>query len=569
MLVSTLIYIGRYGSSEPYMDDWDIVSALTGHQPVTLAWLWSQHNEHRLPAPRLLLLGLLWPTKGDFRAGMIFSALSLGALAWALIHLAARLRGRSVWTDACFPVLLLNWGHCQNLLWAWQVAFVVSVVLAGTLLVLIAGAESPWSLSRALTAGLCIILLPLCGGTGLPFVLSLAVWAVIMSRALWRAGNTSDRRAGFALMTCALAAVVITGLYFVGSMAVETRMPGDVVVALRTAVEFLSLSFGLFGTLDVYGPSLLLTNYYWLALPLVASGLYALATWLALRACRSPRERLRALGLLLFLVGMAAMVLGIVVRRAVPGQMNGLTPRYVTLAAPGVACVLLVFLIYGGRLGSWLQVAVLVVVGLVAWPATVEGLHYGRGVRVKFTHLESDIRAGLPPLVLADRYTRFPVAIRPRNRESDLALQMEWLHQSRSGVFRLLKPDPVYRSIAATALARELHPNFFLLNAPRFVYAIRVRYRLSAPEDGSFQVVPFDFAWVSVERQTGRRSEHTFQVTVIQDDNDNHAHVWLNERIASLALNPPPGWRSCNVELLVRPRTTQPQGAGRDIGGSR
>jgi hypothetical protein len=494
---------------------------------------------------------------------MIFSALSLGALALALVRLAGRLRGRSAWTDSCFPVLLLNWGNFENLLWAWQVAFVASVVLAGTLLVLIASGKFPWSVSRAMIAGLCLILLPMCGGTGLPFALSLALWALIMGRALWHTPDRGVRRAGFALITFAFIALGLTGLYFKGSMATELRTH-DVLVALRTAVEFLALSFGLFGTIDVYGPSALLMSYYWLLLPLAAAGSYALATWLALRACRGRQERLRALGLLLFLAGVAVMVLGIVARRAEAGHMNGLTPRYVTLATPGIACVLLVFLIYGGRLGRWLQVAVLIVVALVAWPATVEGMHFGRGLRLKFTHLESDIRAGLPPLVLADRYTRFPVAIRPRNREPDLAIQMDWLRQLGIGVFRALEPDPASEAVAMTLLAREIRPHFFLLNAPRFVYAIRVRYRLGEPEDGSLQVVPFDFSWLAVDRQTGRRSEHKFQVSVIQDTNDNYVHVWLNERIAALALGPPPGCRSCIVDLIVRAPTSQPKEAPRN-----
>jgi hypothetical protein len=555
MLAADLFYIWLYGSTEPYQDDWDIVPAFTGHQPVTLGWLWSQHNEHRLPAPRLLLLGLLSLGNGDFRAGMIVSALSLGALAWAVIHVAGRLRGRSAWTDLCFPVLLLNWGNFENLLWAWQVAFVASMVVAGTLLVLIARGEFPWSPGRAVLAGFCLLLLPLSGGTGLPFVLPLALWATIMGRTLCRAGTTHARRAGVTLVACAVAAAGLTVFYFKGSMATEVRNR-DVVVALRTALEFLALSFGLFGTLDVYGPSPWLRSYYWLVLPTAAVMAYALAAWLAVRASRSPEGRLRALGLLFFLVGMAVMVLGIVFRRAEAGHMNGLTPRYATLAAPGMVCAVLIFLLYGGRLATWLQAGVLVLVSLVAWPATVEGWHYGRGLRMKFARFEADVRAGLPPLVLADRYTRFPVAIRPRNREADLAIQMDWLREAGSVVFGAIHPDPVYRTVAATALAREVGPNSFLIKPPRFVYAIRVHYRLSEPADSTLQVEPFDFSWLVVDRQTGRQREQKFQVSVTQDGNDNHVHVWVNERIGALALGPPPDWRNCSVDLLVRPRPT-------------
>src|SRR5438105_8162010 len=68
MSLAILGFVYLYGANVPYLDDWDIVPALTGNQAVTLRWLWSQHNEHRLPLPRLLLLGLYHLFGFDFRA---------------------------------------------------------------------------------------------------------------------------------------------------------------------------------------------------------------------------------------------------------------------------------------------------------------------------------------------------------------------------------------------------------------------------------------------------------------------------------------------------------------------
>ena len=54
MLASALLYVHAFGSNVPSWDDWDMVPTLTHVQPVTAEWLWSQHNEHRVPLPRLL-----------------------------------------------------------------------------------------------------------------------------------------------------------------------------------------------------------------------------------------------------------------------------------------------------------------------------------------------------------------------------------------------------------------------------------------------------------------------------------------------------------------------------------
>lgn len=101
-----------FGSNVPYWDDWDMVPVLTGEQPVTLSYLWSQHNEHRLLLPRLALLGLLRLTGWDFRSGMVANVLLLGLLALGMIATARRVRGRMIYGDAFFPVVLLHWGHC-------------------------------------------------------------------------------------------------------------------------------------------------------------------------------------------------------------------------------------------------------------------------------------------------------------------------------------------------------------------------------------------------------------------------------------------------------------------------
>ncbi len=54
MLAAALAFVANYGNNVPSWDDWDMNPDADGQQPVTTTWLWSQHNEHRIPVPRLI-----------------------------------------------------------------------------------------------------------------------------------------------------------------------------------------------------------------------------------------------------------------------------------------------------------------------------------------------------------------------------------------------------------------------------------------------------------------------------------------------------------------------------------
>src|SRR6516165_7488572 len=85
MLLAALWLDWNYLHNVPVNDHWYMVPQLTGAEPATASWLWSQYSEHRVPLLRLLLLVLGQIPDWEFRAGAVFSALALGALAFALI----------------------------------------------------------------------------------------------------------------------------------------------------------------------------------------------------------------------------------------------------------------------------------------------------------------------------------------------------------------------------------------------------------------------------------------------------------------------------------------------------
>src|SRR4051812_49211071 len=69
----------------PLWDDWANVPVLTGERPLSLEWLWSQHNEHRIPLPRLIIIGLSQLTGCSFRAPPIFNAGLLAVASGVLV----------------------------------------------------------------------------------------------------------------------------------------------------------------------------------------------------------------------------------------------------------------------------------------------------------------------------------------------------------------------------------------------------------------------------------------------------------------------------------------------------
>jgi hypothetical protein len=110
MLLAALAFVWKFGSNIPYWDEWgQMVPILAGEKPVNVAWLWSEHNGHRIPLPKLLLLAAYKLTGSDFRVGMYANVLALGALAFTMIRVAKALRGGSSYADAFFPLVLLHW----------------------------------------------------------------------------------------------------------------------------------------------------------------------------------------------------------------------------------------------------------------------------------------------------------------------------------------------------------------------------------------------------------------------------------------------------------------------------
>jgi hypothetical protein len=434
MLLAVLGFIAEHGRNTPFLDDFDMVPQLTGARPVTAGWLWSQHNEHRIPLPRLVFLASCRWSGCDFRAGMYFSAVALSAAAFAMILAARRIRGRTAYTDAVFPIGMLHWGHWENLLWSFQVGFVLPAVLALALLVIIARWKGAPTGGVVAVAGFALISLPLCGAPGLALTPALALWLLCAGAAAWSMGARNARRKSLFLMGAGLLALLIAAAYFIDyrhvSHAGDSRMPNPGTLArLTTSAQFAASSFG--------PAAQVLWPYSAVAILCLASGsaVAVIARW-----WKRPEDRLRCLGFLLFLSGMVCLAVGLGWGRAAWGEHAGFVNRYVTLATPALFCVYFIWQTNDQPGSRFVQMFLFALVCGVFTLNTQNGLARGREHHAKLAAFERDLRAGTPCSVLASEYSVSPRLINPIPEWFADSLRM--LREANIGYFRDLQDDP-------------------------------------------------------------------------------------------------------------------------------
>jgi hypothetical protein len=330
MTLSALAFVGKYGSNFPMLDEWtEIVPAMTGNQPITLAWLWHQHNEHRLFLAKLVLMTGYKLTGNDFRAGMFCSVLALGLLAFLMIRTAQQLRGRASYADAFFPLALLTWGHHETLLVSISHHFVSAALLAGIILVLMVRKHEPAALGTAVLAGACLALLPWCGAEGSALVPPFALWLGTWADRCWSSGQPHGKRNSLVMLALIGAALSLMVFYFIDYRTPVNQAPSPGPWAsCRTSIQFLSLAIGAAG------------GQLWPWSGLLVLGLLLSTAIVLLHARRRQvQNRFCASGLLLFLAAIVALALGMGWGRAGAGAEAGLSPRYTVLTVPALCGV--------------------------------------------------------------------------------------------------------------------------------------------------------------------------------------------------------------------------------------
>ena len=159
-----LVYVVRFGPTVLRWDDYTMVSRITLAEPITLSWLWSQQNEHRIPLILLVLLGLFRSSAADPRPALFVTVGVLSATSAVLLGALRKARGSSSYSDAILPIILLNLGHHEILLWASCLMYSLTPALMGFLLALVVRCGREPGLATMTSAGIVVALLPLCGG---------------------------------------------------------------------------------------------------------------------------------------------------------------------------------------------------------------------------------------------------------------------------------------------------------------------------------------------------------------------------------------------------------------------
>ncbi len=559
MLLAALIFLRVYASNVPSWDDWDMVPTLTHNQPVTWEWLWSQHNEHRVPLPRLVFLGLNRVFGVDMRVTMYFDVLLMAALAAAMILAAARLRGRVGAADAFFPLALLNVGQAANLLWGWQLQFFASVAVACVALIAIVRAgQSMHVRAAAAVAGGCALLLPLCGANGLGMVPALAAWPLALALLPDAWTGAPRARGDRVLLLLGGAALVLTVVYFIGWEPVPYHPRSrSIEQTLETAVQFATIGLG---------PA---TRGSWPLSGLLTGAAFAASAGLLARVWRDkPGERARAGGLLLFLAALGSLALGLGLGR------DGFETRYVTLAVPAWCAAYFAWSLYGGRAAALARGTLAVAALGALWGNTSFGLEYARELRGQLGAFERDLAAGVPLHALLHRYGPW---LHPHQDVPGRYLPM--LARAGVGGYAALRKDSTIRAlplelrpVEATELvwhdstARVAGPRpalRFRLPHDRYVAGLRLRYRYRS-DDGTLPYIGLrwkrgaDSAFVP-ERfykysPTGDRAHWERGTWDAVGDSATTMTIWISDTIGEVGITPdfrPADFRIVELSLLV------------------
>jgi hypothetical protein len=538
LAISAAAFVARFGTDVPIWDDYNFVPAVLGEQPVTLSWLWQQCNEHRIPLPKLILVGACRAAGNDVRAGMAGSLAILAALAAAFVVLVGRLPGGARPSDAVFSVILLHFGHASNLLWCNQLHQVMPTAMGTALLVLIAWRTRWPGPAAAAVVGAVLGLMPLCGGTGLLYVPAMAAW---LFAAAWVVSRS--KRPGAALRAALIASATFPGLmvvalYFRGFRSSDhPAAVGGLFDGARTALQFLTGGIG--------EPAAL--GWPWsgaATLGLVALGLAILGrTWVA-----RPEERCRVMGLFAFLAALLTVAIAVGWGRGWAGPLAGFQDRYITMAAPLWCWLVIVFRLHAPRGLCGLVANTLFAAGCVLlWPNTESGLQRGRERAEKALGLAHDIRSGAPPYRIVARYTPF---LHPSQDETSRFLPM--LRRHNVGPFRFLGDDPPFintplsvkpasislaRWDAATSTARVsgVDPQLtYALPSPRHVAGVRIRYsHANAPGAPA----RFQFAWKR-PGQTGYADSQRYANWNLPTGTQRQTTVWIDDTAAEFRIQP-------------------------------
>jgi hypothetical protein len=537
MTALALMFVARYGPNLPVADDFDVIDVAAGGRPFNLQWLWSLHNEHRVPLPRMVLLSLYRLSEVDFRVGMFFSVAALAALAAASIVIAARRGGGCRTYDVLFPLLVLNPSHAANVLWSWQVVFVLSAVIAGVVILLVVSRAGWPSPSSAAAVGVCLALLALCGAIGVALVPALSCWLLAASVAHMSSATAARKRGALVILSTAIPAVFLTVFYFSGYEPARAHPAATELSAVfLTSLQFISLMLGTQARAFWPGSGLV-------ALTVIAASILILARVVVKRRAE---ERARALGLLCAFGAFACLALAVGWGRAGSGEQSGFEVRYVTLVTPIWIAVFFTWDIYTPTGVQRVALTCVLSAALVLlWPCTRGAIETGRNLAFRAGQFLADVTDGAPAFMLVRRHTG---TLHPS--QDLLAEKIAMLRKARIGVFTNIRSNPNFNEVDlpktpnslrlvrwenGTAHVSGVDPYLhYVLPRVMAVAGIRIKYFHANKLGGPAR---FRVRWTSVEGGEPTPSQN-YSNWALPTGRDKATTIWIADKVKEFWIQP-------------------------------
>lgn len=405
---ASLWFFTTYAIDVPYWDEWEGVVRLQRWMggALTFGELFGQHNEHRIPVPRLLMLIIDRATAMDMRARMAASWVLLVATAGLLLADYRRVHpegGATLLRFAPVAWLILSLRQWDNLLWGWQITLCSCVFFLVAALCCLVRARSLAFLLLAVAAGTC---------ASFSFSNGLLIWPL----GLWLLLAERPRVPARAPVVWTLCGTGVFVAYFIDYVK-PAHHPALSYFALHPgpALKYFLASLG--GPLAVRLPLA-----YWAGGFVVA--LSAAVAVLVLRGRFRWRSPLPPALVLFAFASSATLTLG----RAGFGPDQALSSRYSTFAGLGLVGLYLLLLDGPPRLARPLVVLLLAVIAAAQPAINKSALKSGqslaaerRRARVSLVHFREETDAGLRQL--------FPLPAVVRERAA-------FLEDNRLSVFR-------------------------------------------------------------------------------------------------------------------------------------
>ena len=205
-VVAVITSVHRHAVDVPYWDEWELVPLLEKVRAGTLevSDLWSQHNEHRVLLPRVVLLALASLSRWNLRYELYLNiAVALVSLAGLLLLLTRSVDRRWVpWSGIAVSLMTFSMVQWESWTWGWQLSFFLNGL--GVTMAAVALAywpEGRWAIVLASAGGL-IAALSLASGIVL-------LWLVPVAFAL-----CADERRRTDVVVPSLMAAAISAIYF-------------------------------------------------------------------------------------------------------------------------------------------------------------------------------------------------------------------------------------------------------------------------------------------------------------------------------------------------------------------